>query len=194
VTRIVVGIALAAAITSGCSGHRGSIEAYGSPAAPPPRAVPAPEPPRVETTPIVAAAETAPLLPRLPEQPTDRERAPEDAPRRFSLISIDEAKRQFDLGVPFFDARFHEEFNAGHVKGAILFDPTDDSVIGAATKPDWLKRFDPQNVVIIYCGGGDCDSSKIVDAQLREFGFTNVKSFEDGFVGWKAKGYPIEGK
>ena len=126
--------------------------------------------------------------------PGESNSRPEDARDGLSFITIEEAKKHFDLGVPFFDARFHTEFEEGHVKGAVLLIPTDDSVIDAETKPEWLKKFDPRSLAIVYCNGGDCDSSKIVAAQLRKFGFTKVKSFDPGFWGWKREGIPHRGK
>jgi rhodanese-related sulfurtransferase len=108
------------------------------------------------------------------------------------FIKIDEAKRLHDLGMIFFDARVKEEFDEGHVKGAVLIDPTDPKVIEARKKPDVLKGFDPRLPVVVYCNGGDCDSSLLVALRLRDFGFTNVNVFEEGFPEWKKKGYPHE--
>jgi rhodanese-related sulfurtransferase len=112
--------------------------------------------------------------------------------RGGSFISVDEAKRQYDLGVQFFDARVEEEFKMGHVKGAVLADPTDDKIVGSKTKPEFLNKFDPRYPVVVYCNGGDCDSSQLVAIQLKKFGFVNVKVFEEGYPAWKARGFPVE--
>jgi rhodanese-related sulfurtransferase len=114
--------------------------------------------------------------------------------RGGSFISVEDAKKEYDLGVQFFDARVEEEFKEGHVKGAVLVDPTDDAIIKSKSVPEFLRKFDPRYPVIVYCNGGDCDSSQLVAIRLRLFGFTNVKVFEEGYPAWKAKGYPVEGK
>jgi rhodanese-related sulfurtransferase len=108
------------------------------------------------------------------------------------FINIEEAKRQWDLGVQFFDARVIEEYQQGHVKGAVLVDPTDDAVVKSTKVPDFLKKFNPIYPVVVYCNGGECDSSQLVGIRLRQFGFVDVKVFEEGYPAWKAKGYPVE--
>jgi rhodanese-related sulfurtransferase len=108
------------------------------------------------------------------------------------FISLEEAKKQYDLGVQFFDARVEEEFRAGRVKGAVLVDPTDDAVVRSTQVPDFLRKFDPRYPVVVYCNGGECDSSQLVAIRLRQFGFSNVKVFEEGYPAWEKKGYPVE--
>jgi rhodanese-related sulfurtransferase len=101
----------------------------------------------------------------------------------------------YDLGVIFFDARVEEEFKMGRVKGAVLADPTDAKIVAAKNVPDFLKdekKFPRKFPVIVYCNGGDCDSSQLVAIQLIKFGFANVKVFEEGYPVWKARGYPVE--
>jgi rhodanese-related sulfurtransferase len=110
------------------------------------------------------------------------------------FINIEEAKRMYDLGMQFFDARVQEEYDAGHIKGAVVLDPTDDAIVSAKSKPEVLKKFDPRLPVVIYCSGGDCDSSQLIGIVLRRFGFSNVNVFEEGFPTWDKKGYPVERK
>ena len=112
--------------------------------------------------------------------------------RGGSFISVEEAKKQYDLGVQFFDARVEEEFKMGHVKGAVLVDPTDDAIVKSKKIPEFLRKFDPRYPVVVYCNGGECDSSQLVAIRLRAFGFTNVQVFEEGFPKWKDMGYPVE--
>jgi rhodanese-related sulfurtransferase len=114
--------------------------------------------------------------------------------RGGSFISTEDAKREYDLGVQFFDARVEEEFNMGHVKGAVLVDPTDPKIVSSEKKPEFLHKYDPRYPVVVYCNGGDCDSSQLVAIRLKQFGFVNVKVFEEGYPVWKAKGYPVESK
>lgn len=111
------------------------------------------------------------------------------------FIKVDEAKQLFDLGVVFFDARVEEEFKMGRVKGAVLADPTDAAIVAAKVVPEFLKdekKYPRKFPIVVYCNGGDCDSSQLVAIQMRKFGFANVKVFEEGYPVWKAKGFPIE--
>jgi rhodanese-related sulfurtransferase len=110
------------------------------------------------------------------------------------FINITEAKGLYDLGMQFFDARVQEEFDEGHVKGAIIMDPTDDAIVASKSKPEVLKRFDPRLPVVIYCNGGDCDSSQLIGLILRRWGFSNVNVFEEGYPLWLNSGHPIEKK
>lgn len=107
------------------------------------------------------------------------------------FVTVTEAKRMYDQGAQFFDARVAEEFEEGHVLKAIMLDPTDDKIVSSKTKPDILKQYDPTLSYVIYCNGGDCDSSQLIGLILRKWGFSNVNVFEEGYPVWKAKGFPV---
>jgi rhodanese-related sulfurtransferase len=107
------------------------------------------------------------------------------------FINMEEAKRLFDNKMQFFDARVQEEYDLGHVQGAVMLDPTDDKIVNAKTKPELLKQFDPRLPVVVYCNGGDCDSSQYIGLVLRRFGFSNVNVFEEGYPSWEKAGYPV---
>jgi 3-mercaptopyruvate sulfurtransferase SseA len=105
---------------------------------------------------------------------------------------MDEAKKQFDLGVQFFDARVKAVFDAAHIKGAFNLDPTDAAIVAPRSVPPALDPFDRTKTVIVYDDGGDCDAAQLISIQLPKFGFKDVKVFEEGFPAWKAKAYPID--
>ncbi|MFO0376618.1 MAG: rhodanese-like domain-containing protein, partial [bacterium] len=46
---------------------------------------------------------------------------------------------------------------------------------------------------LLYCGGGDCDASKLVGVRLAGIGFRNIVIYKDGFKGWTAAGLPVTG-
>jgi rhodanese-related sulfurtransferase len=106
------------------------------------------------------------------------------------FVDVAEAKRLYDQGAPFFDARLKEEFDEGHVKDAVLLDPTDAAIVEAKTLPDVLKRFDRARPVVVYCNGGTCETSLAIGRHLIALGFSAVKVFDDGIPAWKARGYP----
>ena len=63
----------------------------------------------------------------------------------------------------------------------------------AATDPDHLAKVDPHHggPIIVYCGGGECETSIEVAWFLVEAGYTKVTYFPDGYQGWADEGYPV---
>ena len=45
---------------------------------------------------------------------------------------------------------------------------------------------------VIYCTGGDDQTSHMVLGKARALNFTRVKLLKGGLAAWKAKGYPVE--
>ena len=45
---------------------------------------------------------------------------------------------------------------------------------------------------VIYCTGGDDETSHMVLGKARALNFTRVKLLKGGLAAWKAKGYPVE--
>jgi rhodanese-related sulfurtransferase len=45
---------------------------------------------------------------------------------------------------------------------------------------------------VIYCTGGDHETSQMVLGKARALNFTRVKLLKGGLAGWKEKGYPVE--
>lgn len=45
---------------------------------------------------------------------------------------------------------------------------------------------------VIYCTGGDEETSRMVLGKARALKFKRVKILKGGLAGWKAKGYPVE--
>lgn len=103
-------------------------------------------------------------------------------------ITLTQAKRLFDAGTPFVDARHREEYEAGHVQNAYWM-PAD--LITGGKRPEALDFLAPSQPVVIYCGGGECDASKNVAALLQQGGFTQCLIMTDGFPGWKAANHPV---
>ncbi len=44
--------------------------------------------------------------------------------------------------------------------------------------------------IVVYCGGNI--RSILAAHTLQQMGYTNVKNYPDGFIGWKKKGLPVE--
>lgn len=91
--------------------------------------------------------------------------------------------------VAFVDARNAEEFVQGRIPGATNVPPS--AFFGGAI-PAELDMIPRSNIVVVYCGGGQCDASKLTATRLREQGYEKVYVFEQGMTGWKAANLPIE--
>jgi rhodanese-related sulfurtransferase/DNA-binding MarR family transcriptional regulator len=81
------------------------------------------------------------------------------------------------------DVRPHDEYEAGHLPGAIN--------ISLGDLEARLGELDPTHEVVAYCRGAYCVLSFEAVAALRARGFT-ARRLEDGFPEWKAAGLPFE--
>lgn len=81
------------------------------------------------------------------------------------------------------DVRPRDEYEAGHLPGAIN--------VSLADLEARLGDFDPAQQVVAYCRGAYCVLSFEAVAALRARGFT-AHRLEDGFPEWKAAGLPFE--
>lgn len=82
------------------------------------------------------------------------------------------------------DIREREEFEQGHVPGAI-FIPR-----GFLELRIEQHAFDPNTPLVLYCAGGV--RSALAARNLQEMGYTAVESLLGGFTGWKNAGLPVQ--
>jgi len=80
------------------------------------------------------------------------------------------------------DVRPKEEFDAGHVQGAVNI-PNDEL-------EQHLKKFDPAHEIVAYCRGPHCILAFEAVEQLRKKGF-KARRLEHGFPEWKIAGLPV---
>ena len=86
------------------------------------------------------------------------------------------------------DARSHEEYDAGHIAGAISF-PYDE-LLGHY---DELRENIPINGdVVIYCESVTCDQSENLATELKLMGYERVVIYKGGWQEWEAVGLPVE--
>ncbi|NJB67010.1 rhodanese-related sulfurtransferase [Desulfobaculum xiamenense] len=104
-------------------------------------------------------------------------------------IDTPEALQAFtEGGALFIDARFVEDFEEGHVPGAVNIPPgmfAEDAqrLIGA---PDAGRR------IIIYCSSITCHMSAELAESLDMLGYGNLFVYGEGFAGWLAAGGAVE--
>jgi rhodanese-related sulfurtransferase len=106
-------------------------------------------------------------------------------------VKLPNVKKFFDAGpaaAVIVDAREAVEYAAGHIAGARCV-PYDDAV----AKPELLAPFKGLGrPIIVYCSGGDCESSKDLAKSMLAEGIRKVLVFTDGYPAWQAAGYPVE--
>ena len=97
--------------------------------------------------------------------------------RSYSQISQEEAKQMMekDDGHVVVDVRRQDEYDAGHIPGAILI--PNESI--GTEQPDELPDLD--QVILIYCRSGN--RSKQAAQKLFDMGYTNIYEF-GGIIDW----------
>ncbi|MCL7414553.1 MAG: rhodanese-like domain-containing protein [ANME-2 cluster archaeon] len=101
----------------------------------------------------------------------------------YTNVEVDEAKIMVDSGEYFLlDVRTQEEYDAGHIEGAVLI-PYDEL-------PDRLDEVPNDLPILVYCR--TARRSAIASTTLTDNGYPDVYNMLGGIVDWEKKGYPIE--
>ena len=92
-------------------------------------------------------------------------------------ITAEEAKKIMDTeeGYVILDVREQDEYDAGHISGAILIPYTQIEAKANEMLPD------KDQLILVYCRSGR--RSKIAAEALAELGYTNIKEF-GGILDW----------
>ncbi|HBJ86038.1 MAG TPA: hypothetical protein DDZ88_19665 [Verrucomicrobiales bacterium] len=107
-------------------------------------------------------------------------------PLRDDEVSMQAVQERWKGDVLWIDARIQEQFEAGHVPGALLLNEQkfDEQLFGhldtlqSNTKP-----------VIIYCSAAKCEASRHVLERLKQtLPVENVFVLKGGWQAWKAAG------
>ena len=95
----------------------------------------------------------------------------------YEQITPEEAKKIMDSGEDYIilDTREQDEFDEGHIPGAILIPYTEIENKAEEMLPDKDK------LILVYCRSGR--RSKIAAESLAKLGYTNVKEF-GGIIDW----------
>lgn len=113
--------------------------------------------------------------------------SPEKPALAPGVVGIDEVLADLASGgARFIDAREDHDYQEGHIRGAVNLPSSAiyeqiDNVYGAGILIE--------DKVIVYCGGGDCEAShNVADELRRNFGFTNVWVYENGWAEVESSG------
>lgn len=99
-------------------------------------------------------------------------------------ISADEFHKQSDAESILIDVRESEEYEAGHVTGAINI-PRGVIEMEMDNNPDFIDR---QRPIVLMCRSGG--RSALAALSIEKLGFSNVRSLMGGFQSWEASGLP----
>lgn len=105
------------------------------------------------------------------------------------FITLAEAEEIFSTGeAVFIDSRRVEAFLSGHILGALS--------IPFEEKEADLTQFPlmPENTVVVYCDGSECQSSVALAKVLHEQGFTDIRVLFGGWEEWVQEGLPVSSK
>ena len=96
----------------------------------------------------------------------------------YEQISGEQAKALMDSekGYVIIDARTQEEFDGGHIPGAVLIPEYEIADRAEKELPD------KNQLILVYCRSGR--RSKIASQALVDLGYTNVKEF-GGIIDWE---------
>ena len=100
---------------------------------------------------------------------------------RSALVEAKEARRALIDGAAVLDVREPDEFDSGHIEGAVHM-PLGD----IAANIDTLPRDRP---IVIYCGHGERAASAV--SMLERAGFESLLNLKGGFGGWREAGLPV---
>jgi len=104
------------------------------------------------------------------------------------FVTLEDAVAMYQSqDVAFIDSRDPEDYQYGHVKGAINipFDYLDDA---------WDAYIDSLNAAdgyVVYCSGGECETSLYLGRYLYQRGFPHIYVFFGGWQEWEDNGLPI---
>jgi rhodanese-related sulfurtransferase len=83
------------------------------------------------------------------------------------------------------DARTEQSYEECHIPGAV-------SLPHRLISPETAARFDPAQLIVIYCWGPACNAATKAAYKLSAFGF-QVKEMIGGLEYWRNEGGPVQG-
>ena len=103
----------------------------------------------------------------------------------IELIDLGIAKKFYNDGILFIDARDEISFNEGHIVSAISSTPYDDMV----DKIFIVQGFNEP--IVVYCDDAECGLSEDLAYQLQAEGFSKIFVFSGGWNQWVTANLPV---
>lgn len=107
-------------------------------------------------------------------------------------IPVETAKKLFDEKAVFIDGREPNEFEQGHIQGALNIPYKDFKEKNVDEKQLVLKDFKKDQLIVSYCGSDSCEISIDNAYEMAKAGYSDVKIYLGGFKEWNKMGYPIQ--
>ena len=114
--------------------------------------------------------------------------SPADYPG-IRLITLREAEDLWAVGeIVIFDARPERSFREGHVPRARNLPEAESR----QKFPADVLELPRERVIVVYCEGGDCQSSLALAKRLHDEGFKDIRVMTGGWAEWIKAGLPAE--
>jgi rhodanese-related sulfurtransferase len=105
------------------------------------------------------------------------------------LITLREAEDLWAAGeVVIFDARGAGPYGEGHVPRARNLPATESKL----KFPPNILEIPRERTLVVYCEGGDCQSSLALAKRLHDEGFRDIRVMTGGWEEWIKAGLPVE--
>ncbi|MFN4986612.1 MAG: rhodanese-like domain-containing protein [Ignavibacteria bacterium] len=107
--------------------------------------------------------------------------------QQYKNVTAQEAKTMIGKGnVVVVDVRTPQEWNAGHLSGAVLVDFYD------ANFESNIKKVGKDKQVLVYCARGGRSASAA--EKMSSWGWKNVTNMTGGYTSWSSAGLPTTTK
>ncbi len=111
------------------------------------------------------------------------------AEKRTKVISTEELKKELDenLELVLVDVRLPTEIK--NMGGAIKADQNRNIPRGWLEYRITSAALSKDTPIVVYCGAGI--RTPLAADTLQKMGYTNVRNYSDGFIGWRNAGLPV---
>lgn len=112
-----------------------------------------------------------------------------EAEKRTRIISTEELKKELDenLELILVDVRTPSEIKS--MGGAIKADQNRNIPRGWLEYRITSAALSKDTPIVVYCGAGI--RTPLAADTLQKMGYTNVRNYSDGFIGWRKAGLPV---
>ena len=111
------------------------------------------------------------------------------APMSVKGTTYVDSKATFELfqkGVKFLDVRPQGSISRGKIKGAI------EMYVGSMSLQKIMLFVKKDEPVVVYCNGQHCSLTPEALILMKNWGYTKLYYYRDGYPAWKHYGLPIE--